>query len=68
MTDETRKLLEAMLGFLESRKSAINVVLEYNRSIGNKDEEMLTKGRLVELGCVISELKHDLRIPIEVEE
>lgn len=66
MTDETRKLLEAMLGFLESRKSAINVVVEYNRSIGNKDEEMFTMGRSAEIDSVIRSLKIDLGIPVGV--
>lgn len=66
MNEETTKLLKSMLTFLESRKSAINVVVEYNRSIGNKDEEMFTMGRMAEIDVVISELKNDLGIPIEV--
>lgn len=68
MTDETRKLLEAMLVFLESRKSAIKSVLDYMVSEENEIGEQYAKGRLVEIDYVIWELKHDLRIPVEVEE
>lgn len=68
MTDETRKLLEAMLVFLESRKQAIKVVLDLAISEKNKSGEQYAKGRLAEIDCVIWELKHDLRIPVEVEE
>lgn len=66
MTDETRKLLVAMLVFLESRKSAIKSVLDYMVSEENEIGEQYAKGRLVEIDYVIWELKHDLRIPIEV--
>lgn len=60
MTDETRKLLEAMLVFLESRKQAIKACKDY--AVLNKDYigEQFEKGRLVEADYVIHELKNDL--------
>lgn len=65
MTDETRKLLEAMIVFLKSRKSAIKAVLDYAVSEENGNGADFAKGRLVEIDYVICELQNDLKIPFQ---